>query len=58
MLQQVDQVDRVEEVDMARFIQQLESHMAAEVGNQLTPSTKAASQGQIGSVYSATNLLV
>lgn len=43
LLQQVDQVDRVEEVDMARFIQQLESHIAAEVGDQLTLTTKAAS---------------
>lgn len=36
MSQQVDQVDRVEEEDMARFIQQLESHVAAEVGDQLS----------------------
>lgn len=46
LLQQADQVDRVDEVDMARFIQQLESHIAAEVGDQLTPTTKAASAGR------------
>lgn len=39
MQQAVDEVDRVEEVDMARFIQQLESHIAAQVRKTAPPKT-------------------